>query len=227
MQGNDHLEFGNNQNGIIIPPHTDTLSIKSLYKNTLPEFWDYSYVWPGIGTNYFFNYNAIPSYINYQNGIHGFCFNEKDTLNKNFEICPSEKFYFTNRSYNQAGNYVDSLVDFKNEKFLIKVSISLPPFPELRYEHDTLKTTSMGIYYNWYKNNEWLIGTTSPHLEYIKAGTYYVEVTDSNFCILRSDSLVVSPYGVLKNRTSNEINIFPNPLIYEIYIEQKKIFTPK
>ncbi|MDK2909104.1 MAG: hypothetical protein PWR20_671 [Bacteroidales bacterium] len=222
VQGNGHLEYGNNQNGVLIPPDTDTLTIKSLYKNSVPEYWDYTYVWPGIGISYFLNYNLIPSYINHQKGIHSFCTNESDTMYKNFLICPSKPFIFNNHTYNQAGIFTDSLRDFKNENHYLKIHISVPKAPQLTIENDTLKTSANGLFYNWYKNNVWIAGTTSNTLGNIQAGTYYVEKVDSNFCALRSDSLVVSPYGLLNNSPSKGINFFPNPFTDKIYIEQKK-----
>ncbi len=222
VQGNGHLQYGNNQNGVLIPPATDTLTLKSMYKNAVPEYWDYTYVWPGLGLNYFLNHNVTPSFINFKKGIHSLCFDKNDTIYKNFMICPSEPFIFNNYIYSQAGTFTDSLRDFKNETQRLMINITIPPQPQLTFNNDTLITNTGGIFYNWYKDNIWIASTTSNYLANIQAGNYIVEVTDSNFCILRSDSLRVSAYGMREENTQTVINIYPNPFTDLLHIDQQR-----
>lgn len=69
LTGEDHYQFGNNSDGEIIPPGTETLTKKSLYLNYAPLFWDESASWPSIGFPNYINTGTIPAKVRYDSGL--------------------------------------------------------------------------------------------------------------------------------------------------------------
>ncbi len=50
LSGTDHLEYGNNDNGVIVPPGTQVLDDTSYYLDAVPAFWNIASPFPNIGT---------------------------------------------------------------------------------------------------------------------------------------------------------------------------------
>lgn len=78
-----------------------------------------------------------------------------------------------------------------------------------RLDDSLFTNLSIGISYNWFKNNELLTDT----LNYIilkDTGNYFLKVTNSNNCINNSDTIHVATLGIV-NTISNSIKLYPNP----------------
>lgn len=61
LEGEDHLEYGNNVNGDFEPFFTDSLPDSSYYLTVQPAFWNISDPWPSIGVPMEYNTWSIPA----------------------------------------------------------------------------------------------------------------------------------------------------------------------
>ncbi|MFM2136229.1 MAG: Endoglucanase precursor [Bacteroidota bacterium] len=68
LAGTGHFEFGNNVRGVITPAGTNILSEVSLYRTSLPAFWNSSQPWPSIGYPNAAGSGSIPAKERYVNG---------------------------------------------------------------------------------------------------------------------------------------------------------------
>ncbi len=86
-----------------------------------------------------------------------------------------------------------------------------PAKPLITSDGDTLLTgTGKGFHYQWFKNGNPLIGEIKNKLYPVQAGTYAVEITDSNGCLISSDSFVIAnPY----------FKVYPNPTTAFLNVE--------
>lgn len=212
LQGNGHFEYGNNRNGTILPSGTDTLSLKSFYLSSIPLFWDSIFVWPSIGIDNVLNLHTIPAFRAYQNNLKGDCYSTFDTIYKHFIICPSQPFIFNNHVYTQEGIYIDSVIDFKNDKYYLKIIINVLPQPIISFHSSYLHVTGSipVIKYSWYHNDQLVQVTTSDSMLIANDGCYYVDALDYNLCILRSDTLCITNSNV-NNAVDDMLYIYPNP----------------
>lgn len=61
IEGEDHLQYGNNVTGDIQPFYTDSLPDSSYYLTQEPSFWNISDPWPSIGIPVQYNTYSIPA----------------------------------------------------------------------------------------------------------------------------------------------------------------------
>ncbi len=73
INGSGHIQYGNNQNGIIIPAGTTTLNENSYYLDTGPVYWSVSQTWPDIGIPNTLNTGTIPAKERYNAGKYTDC----------------------------------------------------------------------------------------------------------------------------------------------------------
>ncbi len=88
----------------------------------------------------------------------------------------------------------------------------LPAQPVITQAGNTLVFTPATPKYSWYLNGTALnpLLNTNP-LNINQPGFYEVEITDSNGCTNRSDSLYVISMGIKDLGTAYEVKLFPNP----------------
>jgi hypothetical protein len=68
ITGNGNFLYGNNRNGSIQPPGTDTLPDSSYHFKSIPPFWNITDAWPGIGPPNALNSHSIPAKARYLSG---------------------------------------------------------------------------------------------------------------------------------------------------------------
>lgn len=73
------------------------------------------------------------------------------------------------------------------------------PIPVITLTGNTLSTTSVASSYQWYKDYNLIMGATSPSYTLTTDGTYYLEITNSNWCT--TTSAYFSYYPVNANFT--------------------------
>jgi len=61
ITGSGNIQYGNNDNGTIVPNGTNVLNDNSYYLETAPAFWGVSMAWPDIGTPNLLNVGTSPA----------------------------------------------------------------------------------------------------------------------------------------------------------------------
>ena len=115
----------------------------------------------------------------------------------------------------QSGNYYVTVTDNSNctaTSNHVAITVNVPAQVTLTQHNDTLKASG-GVSYQWYINGSPISGATSSSYYPNVAGTYYVESTDANGCISKSNSTVIKiPLGIDQVSAESEIKVYPNPL---------------
>lgn len=73
ITGNGHIQYGNNDNGIIVPSGTSTLNDESYYLDAEPSYWNVAQIWPDIGPPNAPGYGTIPAKERYNTGDYTDC----------------------------------------------------------------------------------------------------------------------------------------------------------
>lgn len=94
---------------------------------------------------------------------------------------------------------------------------ALPSIPVINISADTL-STGPGFSYQWFLNNDSILGAVQNNYVISQSGWYSVVITDSNGCSALSDSVFVSPVGI-EEISDTRFNIFPNPVKDVLYIQ--------
>ncbi len=123
-------------------------------------------------------------------------------------------------SYSHSGTYTITLVAYDSTACGIFTDTSvqtfyytvfLPPtIPTISQQGDTL-TSSLAYQYQWYKDNTILPNDTNQLLTIPGTGCYHVEITDTNGCKSKSDSICFSFAGINEITPNQSIILFPNP----------------
>jgi len=92
LPGDDHLEYGNNVKGEIIPPGTGMLQDKSYYLENQPAFWDIDDIWPSLGYPNGLGQQTIPAVYRFKAG-------------PPYAIC-SDSGLFTGETENRIANFL-------------------------------------------------------------------------------------------------------------------------
>lgn len=102
------------------------------------------------------------------------------------------------------------------------VSQSLPvhlcyPVPEITVEKNNVLRSSLGLEYQWYRNNTPIPDADARLFVYMLPGTYYVEVKDLEGCSSVSDPILVNTtnFSTIKH---TEYSIYPNPCLQEFVL---------
>jgi hypothetical protein len=104
----------------------------------------------------------------------------------------------------------------------LTLTIKPVPYPSIIRKGDTIEASNIYNTYQWYNGSIFLGGDTQKTYLPTKAGSYYVEVTDSTGCSGFSDSFAIN-LGVQKVDAHTEMYIYPNPTKDIITIELKNI----
>jgi hypothetical protein len=91
------------------------------------------------------------------------------------------------------------------------------PVPEVEIEPDNVLKSSLGLSYQWYKDNAPIAGADARLYVVSATGEYKVEVTDLDGCISFSDPVYLDLTGVAARSAS--LRIYPNPASEGVYIE--------
>jgi hypothetical protein len=73
ITGSGHIQYGNNDNGIIVPSGTSTLNDESYYLDAEPSYWNVAQTWPDIGAPNAPGYGTIPAKERYNTGDYTDC----------------------------------------------------------------------------------------------------------------------------------------------------------
>lgn len=109
-----------------------------------------------------------------------------------------------------AGNYYVTVTDAANcTSTSNAVAVSVYPVPpvSISVNGDTLKAFNATAY-QWYYNGNIINGATNSTYIAANAGSYSVQVTDSNGCVATSNPIVYSSINELNN---SSLQVYPNP----------------
>ncbi len=125
-------------------------------------------------------------------------------------------------SYSHSGTYSITLVaylttacgvftDTSVQTFYFTVFLP-PTLPVITQHGDTLTSSFNASYasYQWFKNSVSVNGATNQSFIMTGNGCYYVEVTDTNGCKSKSDSICTET-GIYEIMAQNSFSIYPNP----------------
>lgn len=121
LEGIDHFEHGNNQNGTCIPASTETVSANSYYLSLEPYYYSIYSEWPAIGYPNALNDNKNEPRINFEKGFITTC--ENTFADLSFVERFNERFVYPNPSSGiiSISGYLDdeistiNVVDIKGE----------------------------------------------------------------------------------------------------------------
>jgi photosystem II stability/assembly factor-like uncharacterized protein len=121
-----------------------------------------------------------------------------------------------------AGNLTYSATVTDNNQCTASSSIdvninAIPSTPVITFNGGIL-TSSQAVSYQWYRDNNPIIGATSMDIFPIGNGYYTVEVSNSNGCTAISDSILVVVDALNKVSNNNPITISPNPVFDALHV---------
>lgn len=138
-----------------------------------------------------------------------------------YTICEGDNFTFNGKSLNQAGVYLDSLVNINGCDSIVYLNLSIHPKPNPVIQlvgEDSLSCSTPFTIYQWLKNGIPLQDVTNQNILATSNGTYSVIVTDSNGCSDTSNALNLLHVSVRETTKAQFVNVYPNPFNYEISI---------
>jgi hypothetical protein len=91
------------------------------------------------------------------------------------------------------------------------------PIPEIMIEPNQVLKSSLGLSYQWYKNDEPVAGADARLYVVPSTGEYKVEVMDLDQCIAFSDPVLIDLTGIQEQL--NTLKIYPNPAEDGVNIE--------
>lgn len=166
-----------------------------------------------------------------QNYQESFEITEPEMMGANISaaLCEGNSYFFGNKNYYTEGVYTDTLRSTSGCDSIVHLSLNVNPIPEtpvISVNGDTL-ISSEAESYQWYKNDEILIGQTKQQLVITETDNYKVEVANEFGCTSQSENYNVI-YTAIAEFSSPEFNIkvFPNPnngmFIVEIDTDQNE-----
>jgi hypothetical protein len=78
-------------------------------------------------------------------------------------------------------------------------------------QNGNILTSSSAVSYQWYLNGNPINGATLQSYTATQNGTYSVETTDNNGCVMMSNSINFFTIGITKEEEIINFNLFPNP----------------
>jgi hypothetical protein len=92
------------------------------------------------------------------------------------------------------------------------VTISLYPIPQVPVisQNVAVLTTTQAASYQWYFNNNLIVGATSQSYTPTQNGAYYVVITDTNGCTSFSSPFSILDVGIAEQQLLL-LNVYPNP----------------
>jgi hypothetical protein len=117
---------------------------------------------------------------------------------------------------NQAGMYIDTLMNSQSCDSILSLSLSVFKEPgfALTLDSNLIFTGQNLSGYNWYRNNQLLAAATSDTLDALLFGngTYYLVARNANGCIVYSDTLLVNlNFSLEENNPLRQLALYPNP----------------
>jgi uncharacterized delta-60 repeat protein len=100
-----------------------------------------------------------------------------------------------------------------------------PPVPVIS-QNVAVLTSSAAAGYQWYFNNQPIVGETNQTFTPTQNGTYYVVIFDSNGCSSFSSTFVMNDVGIFEINATLELNVFPNPNNGQFYITFNQNLQP-
>lgn len=86
-----------------------------------------------------------------------------------------------------------------------------PAVPTVSQTGFDLNCTITGVQYQWYFEGNIIPGATAQNYTATQNGIYAVEITDANNCTSMSADITINTIGLVKNVSTNSINVSPNP----------------
>jgi hypothetical protein len=126
----------------------------------------------------------------------------------------------------QAGVYYDTLKNINGCDSIIELTLIVNPLPNVpaisRNEHDL--TSSEANSYQWYLDNQPIIGAAQQNYIYTQNGIYFVEVTNEYGCKIKSDSINITDVWIADiSKENSSIVVYPNPTNGQLTIENGQL----
>ncbi|HEX8516149.1 MAG TPA: T9SS type A sorting domain-containing protein [Bacteroidia bacterium] len=120
---------------------------------------------------------------------------------------PWLKYYLKN-DCSSMGIFMDSLTTSDRITYLSACASHQDP---VIIQSGAVLQSTVAQTYQWFFNGTMLPGENSQTLSTVPPGLYYVEVTYTDLCIYRSDTIVVAATGLNSSDIKAELDFFPNP----------------
>jgi PKD repeat protein len=138
-----------------------------------------------------------------------------------------------NICYNAAGTYDVTLIAHGSNgddtlEFANFITVYPQPPPQSIIQNgDTLSALGGATTYQWYFNGSSITGATDYFYVALQSGNYNVVATDSNGCEVEAAILNVlasAQSSVSVSKGSEQLEVFPNPVSDELYVNSYKLF---
>ena len=128
-------------------------------------------------------------------------------------------------SFQITAQFKDSMGCVSTGIFTVTVN-RVPDKPSIeRLSSTRLSANANFEFYQWYRNNELIVGATNKTLDVTQSGIYGLVVRNSSACVNGSDpfplGVSLGSSGIAKDE--NLFNVYPNPSSAKFYIELKGI----
>ena len=129
---------------------------------------------------------------------------------KTLEVSESGKYHAVIR---YVGGCLSESVD-------VDVKVNPLPSGEIQVDGNILRAPEGSFTYQWFRNGEKLIGSTTRILTVDSMGDYSVELTSSSGCVSRLKSVTLTVSGLGGNLVNQPMNLilFPNPSSFKIQL---------
>ena len=132
--------------------------------------------------------------------------------------------HFTNLA--SAGTYYDTLVSVNGCDSVVKLTLtvnSLPNIPIIT-KNESVLTSTVAESYQWYLDNQPIVGATNRTYTYTQNGQYAVEVANEHGCTAKSAEMTIDDVGIARWRIDNgQLKIYPNPTTGQLTIENGEL----
>lgn len=128
------------------------------------------------------------------------------------------------RNVNTTGNYqvrVTNLVGCIDTTNICVVTYYPTPIkPTIINADPLLEVPNIYGYYQWFKNNKFIVGANAHTYTVTSIGKYHVQVTDENGCLNYSDTVnITNTTGIQNAGIGGKLKIYPNPASNQVHIE--------
>ncbi|MFK7933581.1 MAG: T9SS type A sorting domain-containing protein [Saprospiraceae bacterium] len=99
---------------------------------------------------------------------------------------------------------------------IVEVQVHQPTVPTITYDENVL-STSLAEYYQWYKDDISIPNASAQMLYLLDSGDYYVETTDENGCIAKSEIFSFTVANIHEVKLQS-IDAYPSPTRDRLFI---------
>ncbi|MBK7147972.1 MAG: T9SS type A sorting domain-containing protein [Bacteroidetes bacterium] len=127
----------------------------------------------------------------------------------------------TNPTAANSGTYsvVVSINGCNSAPGTVSVVVNAKPTTPIVTQSGNVLTSSAAAGNQWYLNNNFIANANSQSYTASQEGWYVVVVTGANGCSSSSDSLFVTPVGIVDMEFTELLNVYPNPVADNLNLE--------